>query len=203
MEKLYDICTSYSQMILRAAFDEEDGRVESMLDGSEKISLMRLFHYFVAGDNETSEKEVLGSSPHRDWGLLTLILQDAPGLEYFDGFVWKKVPYIPGSLVVNGGDFLNMLCEDFKSPIHRVLAPTTENRMSFVFFFYPSYETLLRPPSSRQSGSGVEIETSLNGDKHSDAGMEFNTLTSILESTDDAPFQFGDAVVLKWKGVQA
>ena len=202
MEKLYDACTSYSHAIMRAAFGSNDDRIESMLDGSEKVSLMRVFHYFAAasGDSRVDEsgKEILGSSPHRDWGLLTLILQDAPGLEYFDGSDWKSVPYIPGSLVVNGGDFLNMISQKFHSPIHRVLAPLSGQRMSFVFFFYPSYQTLL--PSSSPAH-----EVDSNGEEANEGGtaMEYNSLNSILQGEEEPPLQFGDAMVLKWKGVQA
>jgi hypothetical protein len=65
---------------------------ESLAFGHE-ISVMRVFHYLATDtDGEVSErnnkdkgKDVLGSSAHTDWGLLTLIMQDeVGGLQFID-----------------------------------------------------------------------------------------------------------------------
>ena len=180
----------------------DNSDIKDMLDGGEDISLMRIFHYF--GKNKKSELEnmdkvILGSSPHRDWGLLTLILQDSPGLEYLDDSdgEWKAVPFVPGSLVVNGGDFLNLIAQSrealpIKSPIHRVLSPEQENRLSFVFFYYPKYQTQVPDPAVNFGGT----------DQVDESVPDFNTLTSILNDRDEvAPITFGDAMIEKWKGV--
>jgi len=153
----------------------------------EDISIMRVFHYYHVNSqkihsrvtsNETgSSLQMLGSSPHTDWGFLTVILaDDIRGLQFIarrnkttvDGSahdsvsgssIWQDVPYIPGSLVVNGGDYLSMLSRGvYHSPVHRVLSPGTHDhahthtvgseqkscsnndRHSFVFFFYPGYD---------------------------------------------------------------
>ena len=130
-----------------------------MIAGGREISLMRLFHYFhqqsptvqqhlqalrsttTTTTNPTDESPstaftaspsaMLGSSPHTDWGFLTLILADeVGGLQFIPkgGSVsehsWVDVPYIPGSLVVNGGDYLKLVSKGvYHSPIHRVLSP--------------------------------------------------------------------------------
>lgn len=216
---VYDRSVEYCEMIMRALFGDDDMDIEHMMDGGEKISLMRIFHYFVAeakdeGDSENKnkdKKQILGSSPHRDWGLLTLILQDAPGLEYFDGANWIAVPFIRDSLVVNGGDFLTMISSDknepYTSPIHRVLSPTKENRLSFVFFYYPRYDTPLDTrlitdytPLVQEVELNSEGEGEGKGTEKETKRMEFNTLTSIL---DDKAISFGDAMITKWLGVQA
>lgn len=160
----------------------------------EDISIMRLFHYYNVNsqkiyshvdnaDDTGSKLQMLGSSPHTDWGFLTVILaDDIRGLQFIarrnkttvddisahesppsGSSIWQDVPYIPGSLVVNGGDYLSMLSRGvYHSPVHRVLSPGTYNhahtdahtytvgseqkscsnndRHSFVFFFYPGYD---------------------------------------------------------------
>lgn len=48
---------------------------------------------------------VLGVSPHSDVGALTILLHDqTPGLQIRKGDAWLDVPCIPGALVVNIGD---------------------------------------------------------------------------------------------------
>eukprot|EP00392_Amoebophrya_sp_AT5.2_P006678 g6690.t1 len=69
----------------------------------------------------------LGSSPHTDWGLLTLICaDDVPGLQLFiDGCYHTVKPRFHDNLLfVNCGDFMSLLsCGKFFSPLHRVLSP--------------------------------------------------------------------------------
>ncbi|GLJ44884.1 hypothetical protein SUGI_0944800 [Cryptomeria japonica] len=50
-------------------------------------------------------EQVLGISAHSDVDALTILLQDqTPGLQILKGDVWLEVPCIPGALVVNIGD---------------------------------------------------------------------------------------------------
>ncbi|KAI8816486.1 uncharacterized protein EV422DRAFT_545418 [Fimicolochytrium jonesii] len=124
------------------------------------ISLMRFFHYFpyrAAGSVAGGEVERIGSSPHTDWGFLTLILQQdgVIGLQVADGEGgWKDVPPIPGTLIVNAGDYLALLTRGrVKSPLHRVIT-SEEERLSMVFFYYPvsvlPYRLMLQAPSTQQ-----------------------------------------------------
>ncbi len=114
----------------------------------DSISIMRIFHYFARDDNKS-----LGSSPHTDWGFLTLIKcqETLPGLQLAqkgsDGNIeWKNVPAAPPGedpndwWICNAGDFLSLMTSgQILSPLHRVIS-TTEERTSFVFFAYPSFE---------------------------------------------------------------
>lgn len=196
LEAMYSRKVEISKVIVRAVASEVVGDmdVESMLEGGELISLERMFHYFPVSGIEgkmsgiASDKTILGSSPHRDWGLLTLILQDdVGGLEYLDlsspQGTWRGVPSVPSTLVVNGGDFLALLTDNkCQSPIHQVRAPATKERLSFVFFFYPAYGT----PVPRRRADLIEQEVK----------MQFNSFSGSTETL------FGDAMVNKWKGVQ-
>ncbi|RYG97064.1 isopenicillin N synthase family oxygenase, partial [archaeon] len=130
-----------------------------------EISLLRVFHYFhtqspqyLTNINPSSNPgtpltNAIGSSPHTDWGLLTLIMPNhVSGLQYINEGKYMGVPSIPDTVVVNVGDFFSLATKgEYHSPIHRVLSPVNENRMSFVYFFYPDYDTLLTlPPTSAE-----------------------------------------------------
>ena len=112
--------------------------LSSVANDGDTISLMRLFHYLPA--DHSNHRDILGSSPHTDWGYLTLILQDSVGgLQFLRENDWIDVPTIPGTLVVNGGDFLHLLSKGrYKSPIHRVICPTYEQgeRYSYPMFVH-------------------------------------------------------------------
>lgn len=226
----------------------------------EDISIMRVFHYFNVNSqkiqnhvdaNETSGSglQMLGSSPHTDWGFLTIILaDDIRGLQFIarhskttadspahdstsGSSIWQDVPYIPGSLVVNGGDYLSMLSRGvYHSPVHRVLSPGTHNhadmqcthihtsseqkrcsssndRHSFVFFFYPGYDSPVTdhllshcchcvvPHSACHSRENSIIIDSMSSndiliDEHLsrvEVDIEFNTLLSVASSTNASP----------------
>jgi len=89
-----------------------------------------------------NDVERTGSSPHTDWGWITLIMQqeDVTGLELWHDEEWHPIPPVRGSLLVNIGDYVSLLTGGrFKSPLHRVTTSNKE-RTSFTFFFYPSYD---------------------------------------------------------------
>eukprot|EP00406_Dinophysis_acuminata_P036020 CAMPEP_0179379160 /NCGR_PEP_ID=MMETSP0797-20121207/89699_1 /TAXON_ID=47934 /ORGANISM="Dinophysis acuminata, Strain DAEP01" /LENGTH=336 /DNA_ID=CAMNT_0021095237 /DNA_START=21 /DNA_END=1029 /DNA_ORIENTATION=+ len=97
--------------------------------GGDSLSLSRIFRYFCDADlRDGVDKEafeaVLGSSPHTDWGLLTLIVaDDTPGLQLFvpgpggtagaadnrSGSYRTVVPrFHEGKVLVNCGDFMSI-----------------------------------------------------------------------------------------------
>lgn len=143
---------------------KESPNLKDIASGGEDISIMRLFHYYNLQsdivrsfvDNWPQRQEniskvhnkqlhsqhtlspavrpIIGSSPHTDWGFLTLIMaDDIRGLQFLpkngapnvsDEDDWIDVPNIPGSLIVNGGDYLSLVSRGiYHSPIHRVLSP--------------------------------------------------------------------------------
>ncbi|KAG6614694.1 2og-fe oxygenase [Phytophthora cinnamomi] len=92
----------------------------------ETISLMRMFHYFpyeryaglTGGKGNLPEnfQEFIGSSPHTDWGFLTLIMQDpVGGLQVFHDEKWVDVPYVSDK----------------------------RERYSLVFFYYPDFDAVI------------------------------------------------------------
>ncbi|CAL1396408.1 unnamed protein product [Linum trigynum] len=80
----------------------------------------------------------LGSSKHTDTDFITILLQDqVGGLQVLHQDQWVDITPLPGSLVINIGDLLQLMSNDkFKSVKHRVLANRSNGpRISVACFF--------------------------------------------------------------------
>ncbi|KAM5352696.1 hypothetical protein ACJ41O_005418 [Fusarium nematophilum] len=80
----------------------------------------------------------VGLGSHTDLQCFTLLWQDqVGGLQVLNKEgQWIKVPPVPGTFVVNIGDFLMRLSNDrFQSTVHRVFNYAPEDRYSMPFFF--------------------------------------------------------------------
>ncbi|KAL6344220.1 hypothetical protein AAG906_035445 [Vitis piasezkii] len=88
----------------------------------------------------------LGTKRHTDSNFLTIVLQDqVGGLQILHENHWMDVPPIPGALVINTGDVLQIVTNGrFKSVEHRVLAQHEGPRISVASFFNSCF-----PPSSK------------------------------------------------------
>ena len=203
--KLATLISHSLESFLQETYNEEDSKgnerstLSNIADDGDTISLMRLFHYFAK--NSSDYEAVLGSSPHTDWGYLTIILQDdVGGLQFLYENEWINVPAIPGTLVVNGGDFLQLLSRGrYKSPIHRVVCPTEEQgeRYSFVYFYYPGYDTEFDQLQTR-----IVEEVNANGqdtEPNNKNKWHYNTLLKSPGSVFDV--KFGAYIRKKWRDV--
>ena len=115
---------SVSTLITRAlslAVGKDENYLPSFCKNGDTISLMRVFHYdekLIETDDD-DVRERIGSSPHTDWGFLTVILQQESGLQLRYNEEWRDVPPREDALLVNLGDYLSLLTRGkFISPLH-------------------------------------------------------------------------------------
>ncbi|MEV4547226.1 isopenicillin N synthase family dioxygenase [Nonomuraea wenchangensis] len=105
--------------------------------------LFRIFHYPPA----PPDPESWGVGEHTDYGLLTLLLQDANGgLQVRTGDGWIEAPPLEGTFVCNIGDMLDKLTGGhYRSTPHRVRNRSGNERLSFPFFFDPGWDSEVPP----------------------------------------------------------
>jgi isopenicillin N synthase-like dioxygenase len=93
-----------------------------------KDNQIRLLHYPPVEESLLNDGKMERIASHTDFGTMTMLFQDSVGgLEVEDIHEKGKfnpAPYIPGTIVVNIGDFLQRWSNDhLRSTLHRVRAP--------------------------------------------------------------------------------
>jgi isopenicillin N synthase-like dioxygenase len=90
--------------------------------------------------------------PHSDYGTLTLVTADGPGLQVKTrAGEWKDVPYVTDGIQVNIGDMMEQWTNDrWVSTQHRVLVPDDpaarqQHRQAIAFFLIANYDTEIAP----------------------------------------------------------
>jgi isopenicillin N synthase-like dioxygenase len=109
------------------------------------LVLFRIFNYPAAPVPEADD--AWGVGEHTDYGLLTILLQDETGgLQVKAPGGWIEAPPLPGSFVCNVGDMLDRLTNGlYRSTPHRVRNTSGRDRLSFPFFFDPSWDARIVP----------------------------------------------------------
>jgi len=92
-----------------------------------------------------------GVGEHTDYGLLTLLAQDANGgLQVWSPAGWTDAPPIEGTFVANIGDMLDRLTGGwYRSTAHRVRNVSGRDRLSFPFFLDPGFTAEIPPLPGR------------------------------------------------------
>ncbi|WP_323920732.1 isopenicillin N synthase family dioxygenase [Aeromonas caviae] len=123
-------------LTLLDAFAEVLGQPAEVFDESIRgapYQHMKLIHY--PGQPEGSSGQGVGA--HKDPGYLTLVMQDDhSGLEVETADGWIPAPPLPGALVVNIGELLELASDGYlKATLHRVVSPPPGvSRLSCAFF---------------------------------------------------------------------
>jgi len=103
------------------------------------LILFRIFHY----PTQRKTEEQFGVGEHTDYGLLTILKQDAVGgLEIKNGDGWIPAPPVENTFICNIGDMLDRMTGGlYRSTPHRVINSTGKDRFSFPLFFDPGFDT--------------------------------------------------------------
>ena len=101
---------------------------------------------------------------HTDYGLLTLLKQDAAGgLQVKTDAGWIDAPPLPGSFVCNLGDMLERMTGGrTRSTPHRVRNVGGRDRLSFPFFLDPGFDVKIEaivPPRATEGAARWDGES--------------------------------------------
>ncbi|KAL6975746.1 hypothetical protein U1Q18_024539 [Sarracenia purpurea var. burkii] len=95
-------------------------------------------------------RRTLGLAAHSDHGGLTILMQnDVDGLQVRHGGAWVAVPHVPASLVVNVGDYLEILSNGrYKSVEHRAVVNAERTRISVAVGHGPEMTATVAPAAA-------------------------------------------------------
>lgn len=157
LDDYFTHCTSVAIRLLEVLTANLGAPVETLKGDFFPLhsSFLRL-NYYPVGDplaleigegTLATENGNMGVHHHTDAGALTLLLQDdVGGLQVFHDNVWKSVPPVPGTLVVNIGDIVKVWSNDlYHAALHRVVASSGQDRYSVPFFYNPIYSANYAP----------------------------------------------------------
>ncbi|KAL9247469.1 hypothetical protein vseg_020899 [Gypsophila vaccaria] len=105
-------------------------------------SIVTRFNYF---PTSPYPDRILGTLPHTDSNLLTIVLVDkeVEGFHIEKDDQWYVVPIVPNAIIVNISDMVEIMTNGrVKSPIHRIVTNATRGRISIASGIAP-------PPSSK------------------------------------------------------
>jgi isopenicillin N synthase-like dioxygenase len=154
--------TATAQAVLRGVAVSLDLDADYFAEGytADPTVLFRIFHY----PPSAPDSDDWGVGEHTDYGLLTLLAQDANGgLQVRSGDGWIDAPPLPGAFVCNIGDMLDRLTGGwYRSTPHRVRNLSGRDRLSFPFFFDPGF-TAEVPPLPRRTARDSDGVTRWDG----------------------------------------
>jgi isopenicillin N synthase-like dioxygenase len=144
-------CEALCFRLLRTISEGLGAAPEALAPAFEGVhtSFLRLNHYPAQdpmGD-EAADEPGLGIHHHTDAGAITVLLTDGvPGLQVLKDGTWRPVDPVPGGLIINVGDMVQVWSNDaYQAPLHQVLAMEQGERFSLAYFFNPAYSAVIRP----------------------------------------------------------
>ncbi|HEY1620605.1 MAG TPA: 2-oxoglutarate and iron-dependent oxygenase domain-containing protein [Streptosporangiaceae bacterium] len=133
-------------------------------------------NHYPPADPATADTGMLPNRPHTDHGALTLLYRPSEpgGLEVFAEQRWWKVPYIPGSLVLNVGDVLDRWTGGLlPATAHRVVPSpaaaqtgTGSGRQSVAYFQQPNPDAIVAPAEQLAGAADREASRPVPAGRH-------------------------------------
>jgi isopenicillin N synthase-like dioxygenase len=133
-------------------------------------------NHYPPADPAAAGTGMLPNRPHTDHGALTLLYRPSEpgGLEVFAEQQWWKVPYLPGSLVLNVGDVLDRWTGGLlPATAHRVVpspgaapAGTGSGRQSVAYFQQPNPDALVATAEQLAGAGGRETPRPVPAGRH-------------------------------------
>jgi isopenicillin N synthase-like dioxygenase len=120
-----------------------------------------------------ADNGMLRNRPHTDHGGLTLLYRPSEpgGLEVFAEDKWWKVPFVPGSIVLNVGDILERWTGGLiRATPHRVINATGSDgslgRSSVAYFQQPNPDVVVEPADPFKHREGAAKFTPVTAGRH-------------------------------------
>ncbi len=190
--------TQRTLALLHNALELGEESIQQMtVDGPN--STVRLNHYPIGDpvpEDQRNDLAELGETAlgyHTDPGLITLLLQDDTGglqTQRRDE-TWIDVPPIPGTIVVNLGDAIQVQSNDYwRAAVHRVVPMTSRRRFSIPYFGNPSRITHVQPLTEAPGAARYrpfewrEFMTARSHDNYADLGAEDTQISDYLISNE-------------------
>lgn len=132
---------------------------------SDPFWVMRVIGYPPLNQGKQSsgvDDSEISCGAHTDYGLLTLVNQDAEPCalqvkNQLGDWIWA--PPIPGTFVVNIGDMLKILSNGCYQPtLHRVINNNSQYRVSVPFFLEPNFDAVIKPFEFCRHGTQTGID---------------------------------------------
>lgn len=141
--------------ILSKSLGLDSSHLEEALGGDEAQVVLRVNHYPRCQQPDL----VMGLSAHSDGSAMTVLLHDeVEGLEVKKDGLWWTVKPIPGALIVNMGDMMQLVSNGrFTSMEHRAVVSSETERISVVLFYAPAVNAMLEPIAPK----GTELPNAL------------------------------------------
>ena len=144
---------------------DEQTAAELGFVNARRSSTVRLNHYPVGDPVPATDRDGLAElGPtalgfHTDPGVITLLLQDEVGGLQAESTThgWIDVPPVPGAIVVNLGDTMQVWTNDrYKAAVHRVVEMTEHGRYSIPYFSNPPRHAVLEPLEAVMAAEGAD-----------------------------------------------
>ncbi|XP_059656744.1 S-norcoclaurine synthase 1-like [Cornus florida] len=131
-------------------------KLTSMFEDCTQGIRMNYYPPCVLADN------VMGLTPHSDATGLTLLVQvnDVQGLQIKKNCKWVPVKPIPGAIIINIGDVMEIMSNgEYSSIEHRAVVNSEKERLSIAAFHSPNLRAVVGPLPDLMKENGANYKT--------------------------------------------